>query len=77
MDDDTPAGWPKGVRVLAWEDTGDIGVDGAGNLYYQGKKLQTVGELRLTRLQAWIAGATAVIATGAAVVQAWAAVQAL
>lgn len=58
------AGWPPGVRPITFDETGQIGVDSVGGLYWRGKPVEVASRLSLSRWQR----AGAVIVTLAAVV---------
>lgn len=64
--------WPLGVRPISMGETGGIGIDRDGRLYWNGRPVEIIGQrLDLTRTQAtvaWIvAGLTLVIALATAV----------
>jgi hypothetical protein len=68
--------WPKGVRSIGIDEADALGVDADGNLYWHGKRVETLTRVRLTWPQivyaAIIAIATVAGACGA-VTQGWAA----
>ncbi len=67
--------WPRGVRQIAMSETGGLGIDRDGGLYWNGKPVEIVGRrLDLTLPQLIIAVVVAVatvIAAIAASVQSW------
>jgi len=73
-------GWPEGVRPITWDDTTHLGVGNDGRLYWDGKAVEVARTFRLSFWQVAFAALTvlaAVVAAGAAVVSAWADLQAL
>jgi hypothetical protein len=68
--------WPRGVRSIGIDEADALGVDADGNLYWHGKRVETLTRVRLTWPQivyaAIIAIATVAGACGA-VTQGWAA----
>lgn len=78
--DATPAHWPKDVRMLSIDGGALIGIDGEGNLYWDGKPVTVRRKFDLTAQQtviAWIAALATLAAAVAGGLQAWAAVKAL
>jgi hypothetical protein len=72
-----PTKWPKGVRVISMGETGGLGIDADGRLYWNGKPVEIIGRrLDLTWPQfavAVVVAVATVVAAGATAVQAWAA----
>jgi hypothetical protein len=67
--------WPANVRVISTHETGGLGVDPSGRLYWNGRPVEIVSQrLDLTKLQIgialFVAGST-FIAAIATSVQAW------
>lgn len=54
-----PPDWPEGVRPISVEGVGLFGIDTDGQLYWDGKRVETVSRLSLTRRQRIVAGAAA------------------
>jgi hypothetical protein len=54
----TPPDWPQNVRPISWNGLNLLGSDGAGGLYWDGKKIQTV--TRLGWIERILASAVAV-----------------
>ena len=74
------AGWPADVWSIGLDRLDLLGVDAAGNLYWDGRAVEYRKPLVLTtwqRLTAAVVALAAVIAAVAGVVQAWAAVETL
>ena len=64
--------WPKDVRPIAMSETGGLGIDSVGRLYWNGRPVEIVGRrLDLTTTQTAVgiavAGLTLVIAVAASV----------
>jgi len=77
ISNERPDGWPEGVRAISQDGLTLFGVEeGTGELFWDGKRVETRTRLSLTRPQRRYAGAimaaTVVAALGAAV-QGWAA----
>jgi hypothetical protein len=73
-----PDNWPKGVRPISLNGSALFGIDGKNEIYWDGEKLIT--ERRWSRWERWFAGLSLFVASlgvGAAIVQAWAALQEL
>jgi hypothetical protein len=71
-----PDTWPEGVRPISIEEVDGVGVDGRGDLYWHGKRVETRTRLDLSWLQTIVAVVIAfatVIGAAAAVAQGWAA----
>lgn len=45
-DVETPTDWPSNVKPMSWDGTNLLGADGAGGLYWDGKKIKT--EIKLS-----------------------------
>lgn len=52
---EAPAHWPPGVRLITIDQFDRMGVDERGRLYFDGKEIATVSEVRLTTFQAVLA----------------------
>ena len=70
-----PSTWPKGVRPISIDEVDGIGVDSRGDLYWQGKRVETRTRLDLNWRQIVYAGVLVVFAglsAAGAIVQGWA-----
>ena len=70
-----PSTWPKGVRPISIDEVDGIGVDSRGDLYWQGKRVETHTRLDLNWRQIVYAGVLVVFAglsAAGAIVQGWA-----
>jgi hypothetical protein len=69
------ASWPRNVRQISLEETGGLGIDDTGRLYWNGKPVEIVSQrLDLTWAQfviAVVVAAATVVAALATAVQAW------
>lgn len=67
--------WPEDVRPISIKESGGLGIDKTGRLYWNGKPVEIIGHrLDLTRPQFFVAvvvAAATVIAAAATAVQAW------
>lgn len=50
-----PPHWPPGVRLITIDAFDLMGVDDQGRLYFDGKQIATVSEVRLTTFQTTLA----------------------